>query len=115
MDSTDVLFCGLSLVHLARAVHYVSVRMGPWLMKVQSPQAGGGRDYGDAWSIGMPLAAVECGYVLGVTRQATGGVIALTVLADLAITHSLISSVAIVLAPGLSRCSAVGCWSLSTG
>jgi two-component system, NarL family, sensor histidine kinase DesK len=58
------------------------------------------RDYGNVWSVGMPLAAVECCYVLGVTWQATAGVIVLTVLAGLTITHSVIGSVVIVLFPG---------------
>lgn len=58
-------------------------------------------DYSAAWSVGMLLAAVECCYVFGTTRQAMAGVVVLTALVGLTISHSLIGALLIVLAPGI--------------
>lgn len=58
------------------------------------------RDESEAWLVGMLLAAVECPYVFGTTRQAMAGVTAVTLLAETTVTHSALGALAIVLAPG---------------
>ena len=172
---TNVLSRALSLVCPARPVHYVRMRTGPWLMRVLSPQPGGGlvqafaallivpaagsfgqhrgpwfavpvavamaavhvvlllpavpltamrprplmwpaaavgiglvaglsiwlsRDYSVAWSVGMLLAAGECGYVFGGTRPTMAGVAVLTVLAGFTIPQTAVGSAVIVLVAG---------------
>jgi two-component system sensor histidine kinase DesK len=58
------------------------------------------RDYSAAWSVGMLLAAGECCYVFGGTRQAMAGVAVLTVLAGFTIPQTAVGSAVIVLVAG---------------
>jgi two-component system, NarL family, sensor histidine kinase DesK len=156
-------------------VHYVNVLTGPWLMRVHSPQPGGGlvqvfaallifpaagsfgqhgrpwfavpvavamaavhvalllpaeplaelrprrvtltagvlgiglvaglsvwlsESYGAAWSVGMLLAAGECGYVFGRVRLTMAAVAVLTVLAGFTIPQTAVGSAVIVLVAG---------------
>src|ERR1700678_2302866 len=57
-------------------------------------------NHSEAWSVGMLLAAVECSYIFGATQQAMAGIIVLTVLAGITVTHSVIEALVLVLAPG---------------
>ena len=58
------------------------------------------RDYSVAWSVGMLLAAGECGYVFGGTRPTMAGVAVLTVLAGFTIPQTAVGSAVIVLVAG---------------
>jgi two-component system sensor histidine kinase DesK len=58
------------------------------------------RDYSVAWSVGMLLAAGECGYVFAETRQAMAGVAVLTALAGFTISQTAVGSAVIVLVAG---------------
>jgi two-component system, NarL family, sensor histidine kinase DesK len=58
------------------------------------------RNYGNAWSVGMLLAATECCHVLSTTWLAMGGVVLLTVLAEATVSHSGIGALVVVLTPG---------------
>jgi two-component system sensor histidine kinase DesK len=58
------------------------------------------RDYSVAWSVGMLLAASECGYVFAETRQMMAGVAVLTVLAGFTISQTEVGSAVIVLVAG---------------
>ena len=58
------------------------------------------REYSVAWSVGMLLAAGECGYVFAETRQMMAGVAVLTVLAGFTIPQTAVGSAVIVLVAG---------------
>ena len=58
------------------------------------------REYSVAWSVGMLLAAGECGYVFAETRQVMAGVAVLTVLAGFTIPQTAVGSAVIVLVAG---------------
>jgi two-component system, NarL family, sensor histidine kinase DesK len=59
------------------------------------------RDYDGVWSVGMLLAAADCCYVFGGTRQAMGGVVVLTVVAGFTITGMAPGSAVVVFVSGV--------------